>query len=257
MVKFSKDLVYDVEHNLKLDLYVNEAKDKKQISLIIIHGGGWIKGSKDQETEFATKFVTLGYDVVVPDYRLAPPNFYPAPQEDIEHVYQWTLNNFPDNQIATIGSSAGGTMAVELAIKYGILAVSLSGIFDIEKWIKKHSKVKPSLSFMKDDDPKIQKKLNDQFYKGFILNYINNNDEILRKITPYYRVNRSTGPIFIFNCLNELSPISGVLKLEKALAKHDVPCCVQLLPGNRHAGGYKMELINEIDNFLKKAIKKD
>ncbi|BDR59037.1 alpha/beta hydrolase [Xylocopilactobacillus apicola] len=250
-MKFSKDLEYEKEHHLKLDLYQNDAKNKVKMSLIIIHGGGWFRGSKDSETELATKFVTLGYDVVVPDYRLAPPNFYPAPQEDINQAYQWTKSQFPTNEIAVLGTSVGGTMAVELAIKYGIPAVSLSGIFDLEKWIRKHQSVEPVLEALKSDDPEEQLKLNEQFYKGFILNYLGQNLDLLKKATPYYRVSSTTGPVFLLNSMDELAPVSGVLKMEKSLAKHGVLSWVHFLAGTRHGHSYALEVTASVDQFLK------
>ena len=256
MVELSKDIVYDSQFNLKTDLYVNEDPNKKKVTIIIIHGGGWFRGSKDSETEIATKFVINGYDVVVPDYRLAPPNFYPTAHKDIEKLYIWVKNQFPENQTVAFGISAGGTMAVELAINYGVIAISLSGIFDFKKWIKNHPKIKPALELVKSDNPEEQQNFNEKFYKGFILNYINNETSLLNKISPYKHVTCSTGPVFLLNSLQELSPVSGVLKMEKALLKHGVICWVHFLPGNRHGRGYAIEVFEEIEQFIRKMTEK-
>ncbi|BDR55852.1 alpha/beta fold hydrolase [Xylocopilactobacillus apis] len=252
MTKINKDLVYDPIHDLKLDLYQNETSGKKQVSIILIHGGGWFRGSKDNETQLAAKLLEAGYNVIVPDYRLAPPSFYPAPLKDMNQVYNWIQDKFPESKIAAVGTSVGGTMAVELAIKYGIPAVSLSGIFDIEKWILKHHDVKAKLSSGKGETPEDQQKINESFYKGFIMNYLNNDEKLLEQATPYYRVKKTTGPVYLFNSLSELAPLSGVLKMEKSLIKKQVPTWVQFIPGTGHGGDYALSVVEDIANFIEK-----
>ncbi|MGC7950665.1 alpha/beta hydrolase, partial [Bacillus sp. II_CA] len=75
--------------------------------------------------------------------------YYPAPLADMDHVYQWVLAHveefgYAKDKIGAVGSSVGGNMSVELAIKYGIPAVSLSGILDIDAWLEAHQDVVPA-----------------------------------------------------------------------------------------------------------------
>lgn len=140
-----KEILYDEKKQLKLDLYQPE---KFSQGIIDLHGGGWFRGSKEKEAGIAEKLAALGFLVVVPEYRLAPQHIFPAALEDVLAVFQWTLANFELKQenIAAFGSSAGGNLAIELALQKGIPAVSWSGIIDLADWVAKHPEVVASMN---------------------------------------------------------------------------------------------------------------
>ena len=61
-----------------LDYYESTENSSKTV-VIDIHGGGWFRGDKQKDVDLATAIAKLGYQVVVPNYRLTPDNHFPAP----------------------------------------------------------------------------------------------------------------------------------------------------------------------------------
>ena len=53
-------------------LQPKEPSKEKRPGVIIIHGGGWVNGTKEQRTEYAAlKYVQRGFVVANVEYRLA------------------------------------------------------------------------------------------------------------------------------------------------------------------------------------------
>ncbi|CDP49046.1 alpha/beta hydrolase [Propionibacterium freudenreichii] len=145
-ISTTTDIAYSSDGVSKLDVYY-DPDHANGAAVIDIHGGGWFRGSKDKDADWASRLAAEGYLVVVPEYHDVPDGYYPAPLEDMDHVWQWLQASdltFDRHRIGAVGSSAGGNMSVELAIKYGIPAVSLSGILDIDDWLAKHADVVPA-----------------------------------------------------------------------------------------------------------------
>src|SRR2546422_5168095 len=82
---------------------------------IIIHGGGFIRGtSKNNSEAYCADFLApAGYAVFSINYRLAPTFPYPAMVEDVERAIRYIRHNAKrwkadPNRIALVGGSAGG-----------------------------------------------------------------------------------------------------------------------------------------------------
>jgi len=96
--------------------------------LVYFHGSGWVIGGLDSHENEARHYGDgAGCIVVVPDYRLAPENKFPAAAEDCYAVLNWVaehadkLGGNPDN-IAIAGDSAGGNLAAavsQMALRRG------------------------------------------------------------------------------------------------------------------------------------------
>jgi hypothetical protein len=124
-VQVTKDLVYmdgkpEAENKHKLDLYL--PKDKKSAPVFIFfHGGAWKTGDRSQYPALGYRFAKQGILTVVPSYRLAPKNPYPAQIEDAAAAFAWVANHIQEyggdtNRIYVGGHSAGGHMAALLAL---------------------------------------------------------------------------------------------------------------------------------------------
>lgn len=249
---------YDPVHrSLGTDIYEPEGEIKGTI--LDIHGGGWFRGDKSKDADLADKLAKAGYFVAVPNYRLAPDRHYPAPLEDLDQLIIWlTAQSAYDidmNHIGAIGGSAGGNIAVELAIKYGMPAVSLSGILDIDDWLAGHESVVAqegnTSSFNSLQSAQInQDGANDAFYKWFVTNYFGGRTDEYEAATPYHRVTEKTGPMFLANSLNEFVPTSGVSKMAETLTDAGIPYTTRMLTGSRHAKGYLDDVYDEALLFL-------
>ena len=83
--------------------------------LVHFHSGGYVMGSAKGYAEFASRLsVTANAPVVVPDYRLAPENPYPAALDDALSVYRWLLDRYGSENILVTGDSAGGGLTLAL-----------------------------------------------------------------------------------------------------------------------------------------------
>lgn len=252
MASETLDIVYDPEHSLTTDLYLPAGP---MIGGIIdIHGGGWFRGDKSRDADWARRLTARGFAVLTPNYRMTPDVHYPAPLEDMDTLMTWIQTNkagFPKEHLGAVGGSAGGNMAIELALKYGIPAVSLSGIVDMDRWLYDHRDVEATPPAEESFEGRASADINqigrdDGFYKWFVARYIGDAE----RTSPYHRTSSRSGPIFLANSLDEFVPYSGVLTLASALANDGVASTVRILPGKRHAKGYLDDVFEESVTFL-------
>ncbi|MBM7365866.1 alpha/beta hydrolase [Gordonia hydrophobica] len=83
---------------------------------VYYHGGGWVVGNPDQFDTLARQLAAgTGCTVVLPDYRLAPENVYPAAANDAWDVLTWTAARHPDLPLIVGGDSSGGNLAAVVA----------------------------------------------------------------------------------------------------------------------------------------------
>lgn len=86
--------------------------------ILQLHGGGYIGPMKNIYRRFAVRYskISLGADVLTPDYRVAPEHPFPAALEDAVYSYRWLLEEkgYQPSQIVLAGDSAGGGLALAL-----------------------------------------------------------------------------------------------------------------------------------------------
>ena len=90
--------------------------------IVYFHGGGWvIAGPNTYESSAVALAEKTGAIVVAPAYRQAPEYPYPASHHDAFTTYQWVREHASEfdgdpERVATAGESAGGNMAVAVAL---------------------------------------------------------------------------------------------------------------------------------------------
>ena len=90
--------------------------------VLYIHGGGWVIADIDvYDSSPRALAKATGAIVVSIEYRHAPEAKFPAAHDDANAAYQWVLKNAAGwggdpKKVAVIGESAGGNMAVNVAI---------------------------------------------------------------------------------------------------------------------------------------------
>ena len=124
--------------------------------LVFFYGGGWANGSRLDYAFVARAYAARGFVVVLPDYRLVPQVRFPAFLQDAAAAVRWTLDNIAryggdPNRIAVAGHSAGGYLAVMLALDGRYLraagtdpavikaAIGLAGPYDFFPFVKRRS----------------------------------------------------------------------------------------------------------------------
>ncbi|MBC7182916.1 MAG: alpha/beta hydrolase, partial [Marinobacter sp.] len=93
--------------------------DKPFGAVLYLHGGGYIIGSSTTHRGITGHLARAsGYTVVTPDYRLAPEHPFPAALDDAEACWFGLIEEgYRPDQIAVAGDSAGGGLAVALAMQ--------------------------------------------------------------------------------------------------------------------------------------------
>jgi acetyl esterase/lipase len=104
-------------HENKLDLYLPANASGPVPVLMMIHGGGWVAGTKESQLLRAMPYLEMGWAVVNVTYRLVQVSRAPAAIEDCLCALQWIARNaenynFDLSRIVTTGNSAGGHLAL-------------------------------------------------------------------------------------------------------------------------------------------------
>ncbi|MCD0467101.1 alpha/beta hydrolase [Flavobacterium sp. ENC] len=119
------DVVYDQRksRDLHFDAFLNKNK-KLNPAVILIHGGGWKSGNKNQMHELAQEIASKGYSCFAIEYRLSPEAKYPEGIYDVKNAIRFIKDNAkrfrvdPD-KIAVLGCSSGGQMAALIGTTNG------------------------------------------------------------------------------------------------------------------------------------------
>ena len=105
------------EFPLLVDMaYLKEKSSTPRPVMYIIHGGGWVGGSKNLNLDWAQK----GYFVFSVDYRLSKVAKWPAQIEDCKLALRWLRAhareyNIDPNKVGVYGHSAGGHLVCCMA----------------------------------------------------------------------------------------------------------------------------------------------
>lgn len=108
---------------LKVRIYTPPNYSGNKPVCLFYHGGGWAMGDLEgEDVQVRTICKDAGVVIVSVDYRLAPAHPYPAPLDDCVTAYQWALRNTASlnttpNEAITFGTSAGGNLALSVALK--------------------------------------------------------------------------------------------------------------------------------------------
>jgi acetyl esterase/lipase len=100
---------------LKLDFFPAIGRSPAPC-VIVIHGGGWDDGDRDQIPQFNNWLARSGYAVAAISYRLAPGAIWPAQRDDVRaaiafvktHASAWGVD---PSRLVILGRSAGGQIA--------------------------------------------------------------------------------------------------------------------------------------------------
>lgn len=124
--KFDFDTTSNIEYGqagdvkLLLDAYVPKGAGPFP-TVLVVHGGAWLSGSKTQLSLYAKALASRGYACFAINYRLAPKHVFPAQIDDCRTAVKWvrtkgkTDYKVDVNRVGAIGYSAGGHLVALLA----------------------------------------------------------------------------------------------------------------------------------------------
>ena len=119
-----QDIVYKTTEtsNLKLDIYRPKiSSEEKCPAVLLIHGGGWISGSKENQRIMAQHLAENGFVAITASYRLSREAPYPAGVIDLKDALRWMKLNaekyhVDTKKIAVLGTSAGAQLATLVGV---------------------------------------------------------------------------------------------------------------------------------------------
>ena len=103
-----------------LDVYCPKGADRPLPTIVNIHGGGYVCGSKDTYQHYCMNLAQRGFAVVNFNYRLVPKISFPMPVIETNEAMKWVCSNAGDhcidlNNIFFVGDSAGAQIASQYA----------------------------------------------------------------------------------------------------------------------------------------------
>jgi len=103
-----------------LDVYYPDGTTDALPTIISIHGGGYVYGTKEIYRRYGMDMARRGFAFVNFNYRLAPQWHFPTPLWDTNAVMQWVCKNaaryhLDPSRIILVGDSAGAQLASQYA----------------------------------------------------------------------------------------------------------------------------------------------
>jgi len=123
-IKSKENIVYLKigKTKLKADVYIPQSyQNKKFPSVILIHGGAWNSGSKENQRCMAQQLALNGFVSISISYRLSTEAPYPAAVSDIKSAIKWARKNakkyhINPEKLAILGASAGAQLATLVGV---------------------------------------------------------------------------------------------------------------------------------------------
>jgi acetyl esterase/lipase len=260
-VTAENDLVYTKagETELKLDMARPAEGDGPFPAVLVIHGGGWRGGSKDQMRGALLDFARRGYVAVSPQYRFCPKDTFPAQVHDVKAAVRWVKAHAKDYKIdpdhlGAVGFSAGGHLSMMLGVTGpddGLEGEAPGG--------SPSTKIQAVVNYFGPTDlgasdfPEVTRRL-----IGDFLGAAPDANSEAAKASPLTYVTHDDAPTLTFQGTKDpLVPYSQATKLTDALTAKGVPGRVELLIGAGHGwvGGdlerTKAETYLFFDKYLK------
>lgn len=244
-VRVTPDIVYTRANGWegRLDVYARRGPAPTP-TVIYMHGGGWVLGSKDQDLLNALPYLAMGYSVVNVAYRLAGVSLAPAAIEDTRCALRWVVANartygFDPDRLVVAGFSAGG----HLALMTGLVPSDAG--FDRLCFSVNEPRVRAIVNFSGITD--VADLLDGPGRKPFPENWpyavqwLGNQPDragIARAASPLTYVRPGVPPtISIHGDVDPLVPYAHAVRLHEALEKAGVPHQTVTIPKGGH-GGY-------------------
>lgn len=267
-VREKRNLVYGSVGNreLQLDAFYPRKKSKTKTSaILLIHGGGWRSGSRQQHNPLAQRLAELGYVCFTADYRLSTEALYPAPVHDLRTAVRWIRENakrfnLDTAQITALGFSSGGELAAFLgSTNHDSAYAGPHGRFAVSGKVQAVVDIDGILSFVhpesgEGDDSRATSAAT------YWLGYAKREKPALwEEASPLTHVDENTPPfLFLNSSVNRMH--AGRDDFRKVLSQHGIYSEVHTFSEAPHAfplfDPWFEPTVGFIDSFLKKVYKR-
>lgn len=258
----SQDVVYTVANNtqLKLDVWYPRDNPNPTPTLVYIHGGGWIFGTKEGAIFQTLPYLEKGWRVVNVEYRMASNSLAPAAVEDTRCALRWVFRNakqynFDTSKIVLTGHSAGGHLSLITGMLPDGSALD-NQCYAAEKYGDVKMKVAAIVNWYGITDVNdIIQGPNLKNYGAMWMGSLPNAAEIAKSVSPFTYVRADLPPIIsIHGDKDDVVPYSQAVRLHKALDKAKVPNKLVTVKNGGHGQFQQADYViafDEIWKFLK------
>lgn len=242
------NITYSVANNYesKLDVYTPESVKAPVPVVMMIHGGGWVAGTKEGSTLYVLPYLQMGFAVVNVEYRLGKVSLAPAAVEDCLCALHWLGRNakkynFDLSKVVITGGSAGGHLALTTAmIPESAGFENQCASVDDPDWSGSWKSPRPKVAavinwFGITDVADMLRGPNIRSYAVSWLGSSPNREELAKRLSPLTYVRADLPPILtVHGDADKLVPYSHGVRLHEALAKAGVRNQLFTIPGGGH-----------------------
>lgn len=255
------NITYQTASNFetKLAVYAPRNVEGPRPTLVYIHGGGWVGGSKESVVLQLLPFLNMGMTVVNVEYRLGGVALAPAAVADCRCALRWVYSHakeygFDLQKLVLSGGSAGG----HLALTTGMLDPSWG--FDYACPQGQPEMKIPVAAIVNfygiTDVADLLEGPNQKNYAVRWLGYLENRKELAGRLSPLSYVRPGLPPVLtIHGDADPTVPYQHAIMLHKALDAKKVPNELLTIPGGKH-GNFSAPEYSTIDKAIRVFLKK-
>jgi len=238
-ILFEKDVVYGTGAGEELKLNIGRPKELSGPTpcVVVIHGGGWAQGNKNQHDAQVRELAKRGYVAATVGYRFAPKHVFPAQIEDVKCAIRFLRANaekyqIDKDRIGAVGFSAGAHLSMLL----GTMDKE-DGLEGEGGCLEQPSKVNAVVAFFGPTDltssdwPEVTGKILLNFLGGPRQEKL----DLYKKASPITYVNKGDAPMLLIQGTKDgLVPWTQATAMGDALTKAGVYGRVDLILGAHH-----------------------
>lgn len=201
-------------------------------SVLLIHGGAWKRGDRDQVERLATRIAARGYLVMNTTYRLVPSYVFPAQLHDVQQALRWMRSSAGAQQgidpqrIGAFGYSAGAHLAALVA-----------GVADEPGVGDPLTRVKAVVAGGTPSDLTVFR--TGSLVPAFIGGSYDDKADAYRAASPIYHIGPKQPPVFLYHAgFDRLVPVDQATRYQEALQKAGVTNELFIIRGHGHISGF-------------------
>ena len=239
------NIVYGHANNvdLRLDVVTVDKSNQPRPTVIYIHGGGWVGGTKEGTELEVLPYLAHGMNAVNVEYRLASVSLAPAAVEDCRCALRWVYDHaqeygFDTNKLVVAGGSAGG----HLSLMTGMLTASAGFDNQCPGKISGGKTAEMKVAAIVDyygitDVADVLQGPNARSWALTWLDSLPNRMELAKQLSPLTYVRKDLPPIIILHGDSDPTvPYPQGVRLHEALDAAGVSNELVTIPGGGHGG---------------------
>ncbi|WP_334056919.1 alpha/beta hydrolase [Alteromonas sp. S005] len=255
--------------DLALDLYMPTSLGTAPTLAVWVHGGAWMRGSKNETLSkngnLVASLLNEGVAVAAVNYRLSGEAIYPAAPNDINDAINFLVDNSDNlklsaDHVIMMGRSAGGHLASLLTTSNND-DVSFLNAKPRYRVIGMVDFFGPSdLVALRGNSGKVDHDAPDAAEAQFLGESPLVNEALAREASPTTYIDNETPPFIIFHGLDDgVVPATQSELLSRRLDQFDVPNELFLAKGNRHGDPVfdTDEFVSKVVNFVREVKKEN